>query len=159
MRLLALAPLALVLGACLKEAPGHPAVTESEANRIAEQAEATFTTGATKAIMAQYANSAVMIDAATPAPSADRKIQTGWASNFVSMKPADYKVVDRHIQLLGGDAFVSSGIETFTVAAGEARPTVSARFSDVFQRQKDGSWKIVHEHVSMPPQPSGPQPG
>ena len=159
MRLLVLAPLALVLGACLKEAPSHPAVTESEANRIAEQAEATFTTGDTKAIMAQYANSAVMIDAATPAPSSDRKIQTGWASNFVSMKPADYKVVDRHIQLLGGDAFVSSGIETFTVAAGEARPTVSARFSDVFQRQKDGSWKIVHEHVSMPPQPSGPQPG
>jgi ketosteroid isomerase-like protein len=56
--------------------------------------------------------------------------------------------------LLGGDAFISSGIETFTVAAGAARPTVSARFTDVFQRQKDGSWKIVHEHVSMPPTPA-----
>ena len=61
----------------------------------------------------------------------------------------------RHIQLVGPDAFVSSGIERFTVAAGAARPTVSARFTDVFQRQKDGQWKIINEHVSMPPTPSG----
>jgi hypothetical protein len=157
MRLLVLVPLACSLAACLKEAPAHAPVTEAQASDIAEQAEASFTTGDTKAIMAQYAGNAVMIDAAAPAPSADRKVQTGWAGNFVSMKPADYKVVDRHIQIVGNDAFVSSGIETFTVAAGEARPTVSARFTDVFQRQKDGSWKIVHEHVSMPPQASGPQ--
>jgi hypothetical protein len=156
MRLIVFVPLALVLAACLKEAPVHAPVTEAEAGKIAEQAEASFTTGDIKTIMAQYANNAVMIDAAAPNPSADRKVQTGWTGNFVSMKPADYRVVDRHIQLLGGDAFVSSGIETFTVAAGAARPTVSARFSDVFQRQKDGGWKIVHEHVSMPPQASGP---
>ena len=157
MRLLAVAPLALVLGACLREAPKHAPVTEAEATRIAEQAEANFTTGDVKAVMAQYADPAVMIDAATANPSTDRKVQTGWANSFVSMKPADYKVVDRHVQLLGGDAFVSSGIETFTVEAGQARPTVSARFTDVFQRQKDGKWKIIHEHVSMPPQAVGPQ--
>jgi hypothetical protein len=157
MRSLVLVPLALVLAACLKEAPAHSPVTEAEAVKIAEQAEATFTTGDTKAIMAQYANNAVMIDAAAPAPSTDRKVQTGWANNFVSMKPADYHVPDRHIQIVGPDAFISSGTEVFTVEAGAARPTVSARFSDVFQRQKDGSWKIVHEHVSMPPQASGPQ--
>jgi hypothetical protein len=157
MRSLVLVPLALVLAACLKEAPAHSPVTEAEAVKIAEQAEATFTTGDTKAIMAQYANNAVMIDAAAPAPSTDRKVQTGWANSFVSMKPADYHVPDRHIQIVGPDAFISSGTEVFTVEAGAARPTVSARFSDVFQRQKDGSWKIVHEHVSMPPQASGPQ--
>ena len=158
MRLLVLVPLALVVTACLKEAPARPPVTEAQAASIAEQAEASFTTGDTKAIMAQYADNAVMIDAAAPNPSADRKTQTGWANNFVSMKPADYRVVDRHIQLVGNDAFVSSGIETFTVGAGAARPTVSARFTDVFQRQKDGRWKIIHEHVSMPPAPvSGAQ--
>ena len=156
MRLLVLAPFALALGACLKEAPAHAPVTEAEAGRIAEQAEATFTAGDTKAIMAQYAVNAVMIDASAPVPSTDRKVQTGWAQSFVSMKPADYHVPDRHIQIIGPDAFVSSGTEVFTVEAGAARPTVSARFSDVFQRQKDGSWKIVHEHVSVPPQ-SGPQ--
>jgi ketosteroid isomerase-like protein len=69
------------------------------------------------------------------------------------MKPADYHVPDRQIQIVGPDAFVSSGTEVFTIAAGTARPQFSARFTDVFQRQSDGSWKIVHEHVSLPPAP------
>jgi hypothetical protein len=144
--------LALALSAC-EQAPSDSApVTVAQATQIAERAEASFTKGDVRAIMAQYANNAVMIDAASPDPSTDRKVQSGWARTFVSMQPANYKVIDRHIQLLGGDAFISSGIETFTVAAGAARLTVSARFTDVFQRQKDGSWKIVNEHVSMPPE-------
>ncbi len=158
MRSLLLVPL-LLTAACMKEGNARPPVTEAEAATIAERAEASFTTGDVKAIMAQYANNAVMIDAAAADPSADRAVQTGWAGNFNSMQPRDFRVVGRRIQLIGNDAFISSGVETFTVAAGAARPTVSARFSDVFQLQKDGSWKIVHEHVSMPPPPaeSAPQ--
>jgi hypothetical protein len=140
------------LSACEKAPTHSPPLTVAGATQIAERAEATFTKGDVKAIMSQYANDAVLIDAGSPDPSTDRKVQSSWAQTFVSMQPADYKVLDRHIQLLGGDAFISSGIETFTVAAGAARPTVSARFTDVFQRQKDGSWKIVNEHVSMPPE-------
>ncbi len=155
MRLILIFGLAAI-AACKPAGSGtRPAVTQAEAATIAEQTEASFTTGDLTAIMRQYADSAVMIDAAAPSPSADRKVQTGWARAFVSMKPADYSVPDRRIQLLGADAFISSGTETFTVAAGAARPRVSARFSDVFQRQKNGAWKIVHEHVSMVPQPAG----
>ena len=143
---------ALAIAACAKTADNHAPVSSAEATQIAERAEASFTKGDAKAVMAQYADDAVMIDAGSPDPSTDRKVQSGWAQTFVSMQPADYKVVDRHIQLVGPDAFVSTGIETFTVAAGAARPTVNARFTDVFQRQKDGSWKIVNEHVSTPPE-------
>ena len=147
--------LGLALMGCRQSADSYPPVTEAQAKQISESAEASFTSGDANAIMAQYSDKAVMIDAADPTPSADRKVQTGWARNFVSMGPRDYEVPDRRIQLLGPDSFVSSGTETFTVAAGNARPTVSARFTDVFQRQKDGSWKIVHEHVSMPPTAAG----
>jgi uncharacterized protein (TIGR02246 family) len=144
--------LPLALAACGKAATDSPPVTIAEATQIAERAEASFTKGDAKTVMAQYADNAVMIDAGSPDPSSDRKVQSGWAQTFVSMQPSDYKVINRQVQLLGGDAFISSGIETFTVVAGAARPTVSARFTDVFQRQKDGSWKIVNEHVSMPPE-------
>ncbi|MEO6579709.1 MAG: DUF4440 domain-containing protein [Sphingomicrobium sp.] len=147
---------ALLLAAC-QQPNSQPPVTEVQAEQIATQAEATFTTGDLGKIMDQYAGNAVMIDAANAAPSADRKVQSGWTKSFVSMKPDDYKVSDRQIRLLGGDAFVSSGVESFTVEAGAARPTVSARFTDVFQRQKDGGWKIVAEHVSMPPSPTTAQ--
>ena len=145
----------ILLAGCVKQTGEHSAVTQSEATAIAERAEASFGTGNVNAIMNQYANGAVMIDASNPEPSTDRKVQTGWAQAFVSMKPSDYHVPDRHIQIVGPDAFVSSGTEVFTVQAGAATPTVSARFTDVFQRQRDGSWKIVHEHVSMPPTPTG----
>jgi len=133
----------------------HAPVTKSEATHIAEQAEANFITGDVNAVMRQYADGAVMFDATHPSASTDRKIQTGWARDFVSMKPADFHVPDRQIQIVGPDAFISSGTEVFTVAAGEARPTISARFTDVFQRQSDGSWKIVHEHVSLLPALAG----
>jgi len=140
-----------LLAGCMRDSPRHSAVTQDEAARIAEQAEASFTSGDLNAIMSHYADSAVMFDASHAGYSTDRKVQAGWAQSFVSMKPADYHVPDRKIQIVGPDAFVSSGTEVFTVAAGAARPSVSARFTDVYQRQKDGSWKIVNEHVSMPP--------
>jgi ketosteroid isomerase-like protein len=152
MRISGLSLFALLALAGCKVAPAnHQPVTKDDATRIAEQAEGNFTTGDVNAVMRQYANGAVMFDATHPGFSTDRKVQTGWAQSFVSMKPGDYHVPDRQIQLLGPDAFVSSGTEMFTVAAGSARPTISARFTDIFQRQSDGNWKIVHEHVSLPP--------
>ena len=154
--LLSAAALALI-GCKLQESGGAAAVTRDEATRVAEAAEANFTSGDAKAVMAQYAEGAVMFDASHPAYSTDRKVQSGWAQDFVSMKPSGYHVPDRQIQLLGPDAFISSGTEMFTIPAGSAQPTFSARFTDVFQRQKDGSWKIVHEHVSMPPAPAAPK--
>ena len=145
---------AIMLAGCkLQHSGDTQAVTKDEATKIAEAAEASFTTGDVKKIMAQYADGAVMFDSSHPGYSTDRKTQTGWSQDFVSMKPADYHVPDRQIQIVGPDAFVSSGTEVFTIAAGTARPQFSARFTDVFQRQSDGSWKIVHEHVSLPPAP------
>jgi len=148
---------ALALSGCKLQHSAQP-VTKAEATRIAEAAEANFTTGDVKKVMAQYADGAVMFDSSHAGLSTDRKVQTGWAQDFVSMKPADYHVPDRQVQVLGPDAFVSSGTEVFTIAAGNARPQISARFTDVFQRQSDGSWKIVHEHVSLPPAPEAPKP-
>ena len=145
----------LAIAGCEQAPAGHAAVTKAEAATIAEQAEANFTTGKVDDVMRQYAEGAVLFDAGHPTLSTDRKVQTGWARDFVSMKPADYHVPDRQIQLLGPDAFISSGTEVFTIESGTTRPTLSARFTDVFQRQSDGSWKIVHEHVSLPPASQG----
>lgn len=145
----------LAIAGCKQAPAGHAAVTKAEAATIAEQAEANFTTGKVDDVMRQYAEGAVLFDAGHPTLSNDRKVQTGWARDFVSMKPADYHVPDRQIQLLGPDAFISSGTEVFTIESGTTRPTLTARFTDVFQRQPDGSWKIVHEHVSLPPASQG----
>jgi hypothetical protein len=155
MRVFILSMGVLALVACKQAPTGHAAVTKAEAAKIAEQAESNFTTGKVEDVMRQYAEGSVIFDAGHPTFSTDRKVQTGWARDFVSMKPTDYHVPDRQIQLLGPDAFISSGTEVFTIESGTTRPTLSARFTDVFQRQPDGSWKIVHEHVSLPPTAQG----
>lgn len=147
----------VALAGCKQPASDHPAVTQAEATKIAEQAESNFTAGNVDAVMRQYADGAVMFDATHPGFTTDRKVQTGWAKDFVSMKPANYQVPDRHIQIVGPDAFISSGTEMYAVTSGTASPTITARFTDVYQRQRDGSWKIVHEHVSLqPPPPAHP---
>jgi ketosteroid isomerase-like protein len=151
--LIATSAAVLLLAGCKQAQNGHPAVSSAEATKIAEQAEANFTTGNVDSVMRQYAEGAVMFDATHPGFSTDRKVQAGWAKDFISMKPTNYQVPDRQIQIVGPDAFISSGTEMFTVAAGNAAPTITARFTDVFQRQRDGSWKIVHEHVSLQPAP------
>ncbi|MEQ7872824.1 nuclear transport factor 2 family protein [Sphingomonas sp. ASV193] len=156
MRIQAALAIMLLAGACQNAGPsGASPVTDAEARQVAEQAEASFTGGNVDAIMSHYADGATMIDGSDPTPTTDRKVQTGWAKTFASMKPADYRVTNRQINIVGPDAFVSSGIESFTVQAGNARPRVSARFTDVFHRGNDKQWKIVAEHVSMPPTPTG----
>ena len=54
-------------------------------------------------------------------------------------------------QRLDADHFIASGTATLTSTDG---PTKSAtmRFTDVYERQADGRWLIVNEHVSMKPE-------
>src|SRR5438046_9552189 len=105
------------LAGCKQASTDHAPVTTAEATKIAEQAEANFTIGSADAVMRQYANGAVMFDATHPGFTTDRKVQTGWARDFVSSKPQDYRVPDRQVQVVGPDAFISSGTEMFSVAS------------------------------------------
>ena len=113
----------VALAGCKQPASDHPAVTQAEAAKIAAQAESNFTAGNVDAVMRQYADGAVMFDATHPGFTTDRKVQTGWAKDFVSMKPANYQVPDRQIQIVGPDAFISSGTEMYAVTSGTASPT------------------------------------
>jgi ketosteroid isomerase-like protein len=142
----------LALASCRQAGETAP-VTQAEAQKIVTANDAAYGSGDGAKIAALYAKSAYVFDAGNPAPSSDPKVLRQWANDFVSMKPGDFTSTEQKIQIVGPDAFVNSGVFGFTVQAGQARPTVSARFTQVYQRQGDGSWKIVTEHMSMPPAP------
>ena len=148
-------PLAILIAGCQQAPEGTQPVTEVEALKIVEAAEADYSSGDTSKIMSHYADRVVAFDTGRVEPTADRKVLEGWTGAFVSMQPAGYLVSNRSIQLTGPDSFVNSGIARFSVAAGQARPQVGARFTQVYQRQKDGQFRIVHEHMSLPPTPPG----
>ena len=156
---------ALALTACnvQKSAPADPAkpgaaagtLTQADAEKIVAAAEAAWSSDRVESVMANYAEGAVVFDTATLPPTTDRNIQTRGNAAFLTMKPADFRVDPRMVQLLDNDTIVASGVLSFTANIGAARPVLKTRYTQVYQRQPDGAFKIVHEHMSFPPPGTG----
>jgi ketosteroid isomerase-like protein len=142
-----------LLAAC--EQPANEAkiapVTQAQAEKLVEATEKSYGSGNAAEIMGHYADGAVMFDQGLLAPVADRQLQTKLTQGFAASRPSDFTVANRNVQLLDADTFVASGVTSFTIQLGQARQPVRARFSQVYQRQADGGYKIVHEHMSAPP--------
>ena len=143
----------LLLAACQQQAGEAKLVppTQAQAEKIIESTEKSYGSGNAAEIMAHYADGAVMFDQGLLAPIADRQLQTKLTQGFAATQPRDFTVANRAIQILDADTFVVSGVTSFTIQLGQARQPTRARFTQVYKRQGDGSWKIVHEHMSAPP--------
>ena len=165
-KLILISAAALALGACEVRKTSEPAaeprveqagpVSQQEAERIVTAVHAAFTGGDAFKIMENYAPGASMFDPGHPESTTDRATQTKWTADFVAMKPSDLVVQPREVRVLDSDTIVASGMAAFVAQVGPDRQRLRVRFSQVFQRQPDGAWKIVHEHMSMPPGPVGP---
>lgn len=156
-KLLILVAMTALAGACQKaperagSANGTAAPAASEAEKIVAAAESSWSSGDVAQVMANYADGAVVFDSSRLAATNDRNLITRGNADFLTMKPGNFVVADRQTQVLDADTIVSSGVLSFTASVGVARPLIRTRFSQVFQRQPDGGWKIVHEHMSSPP--------
>jgi len=126
-------------------------VTAKQADTIIEATDKSYTSGDANKIMAHYADGAVMFDMGVLAPIADRQLQTKLTQGFAATQPRDFTIANRAVQILDADTFVASGVTSFTIQLGQARQPVRARFTQVYQRQGDGTFKIAHEHMSAPP--------
>ena len=125
--------------------------TQAQAEKIIEATEKSYTSGDANQIMAQYADGAVMFDQGLLAPVADRQLQTKITQGFAATQPRDFTVANRTIQVLDPQTFITSGVTNFTIQLGQSRQPARVRFTQVYQRQGDGTFKIVHEHMSAPP--------
>ena len=143
----------VLLASCRHEKIEHPTI--AEAGKIVDAAEASFTSGDSFRIMEHYAPDAVMFDSANNEPTTDHAIATKWADAFVAMKPTAFSPGKRTLQILTDDVIVSSGVATMMVAGGNGPEKVAIRYTDIYQRQRDQSWLIVHEHLSNLPKPAG----
>ena len=143
----------LLLAACQQQAGEAKLVppTQAQAEKIIESTEKSYGSGNAAEIMAHYADGAVIFDQGLLAPIADRQLQTKLTQGFAASQPRDFTVANRAIQVLDADTFIASGVTGFTIQLGQARQPARVRFTQVYQRQGDGSWKIVHEHMSAPP--------
>jgi len=127
------------------------AATAEDAATVVSAVEDSWKSGSAEEVMKHYAPDAVVFSTGTLAPTRDRNVVTRDTAGFLAMKPADFVITERNTQQLDEDTIVSSGIVGFTQQMGPARQMVRARFTQVLQKQPDGSWLIVHEHMSLPP--------
>ena len=123
-------------------------LSQTDADKIVTDAESAWSSNRVETVMANYADNAVVFDTSTLAATTDRNVLTRGNAAFLTMKPADFRVDPRHVQLLDDDTIVASGVLSFTANVGAARPVLKTRYTQVYQRQPDGVFKIVHEHMS-----------
>jgi uncharacterized protein (TIGR02246 family) len=148
----------IALAACRMQPADAPkaaaAPTTEEAAAIVDNAEATWSSADTAKIMAAYKEGGTWFDPVALEPSADRAVQTKWTDGFTAMKLTEKSIAAKTVQVLDDDIIVASGIAT--LKSGPQGDPVTFRYTDVYERQPDGKWLIVHEHLSAPPAPAAP---
>ena len=155
-RLTMIAAVSLALAGCDVSRTPQANDTAAAANvddpaQVVAAVEQSWQSGSAEAAMAHYAPDAVVFSISALNPTRDRNIITRETAGFMAMKPGDFTVAERNTQQLDDDTIVSSGIVSFLGDVGTARQVHRARFTQVLQKQPDGRWLIVHEHMSLPP--------
>ena len=125
-------------------------LSEAELGRIADRTEAEWASMDAARIKALYAPQVVGSDVTTAPLATDRPTWDKQQDAFAAAKLDKIVETSRKIQILAPDIFVLSGMGDLTSAAVPAN-NATMRFTDVFQKQADGSWLIVNEHVSIAP--------
>ena len=139
---LAASPLAATLSACTPQ-------QEAEILALFTQWNTSLETGNAAKVEANYARDAVLI------PTLSNEIRhtpaeriAYFKEEFLPKKPSGK--IDKHYLKCIGDIAINSGLYTFTFGDGtKAR----ARYTFVYQKQRDGKWLIIEHHSSKMPKP------
>lgn len=131
------------------EAPAAPvAISESDAEIIANRNEVELASTNAARVKAIYASDIVAFDPGVPALMTDRAAFDKAQDDFVAMKFDSFGRKERKVQVLDADTFIVSGtsdMASTTVPGNKG----TFRYSEVYQKQPDGKWLIVNEHVSL----------
>jgi ketosteroid isomerase-like protein len=140
--------LAIAAAGCQKAAPAL--VSQAAAEGAADATQAAWISMDLAKVLAAYSKDVVAFDPAAAPLATDWATFEKFNQGFVDMKFDGITVPDRKIQILDADTFVVSGTGTMTSKEGQVK-SADMRFTDVYQKQADGKWLIVNEHVSFKP--------
>ena len=103
-------------------------------------------------VVANYATDAVLLPTVSNKPRTNHAELRDYFVTFLKKKPQGK--IDRSIIKIKGDTASDVGIYTFTLHGADGKPKqVQARYSFLYQRQRDGGWLIAHHHSSVMPEP------
>lgn len=163
-KLFATAALAALLAACQPPAaqqstpteaatpPAPVVLTEAEASAIADKLGETVAAGNLDQVVALYAPDAVAFSALSNDMITTTEANRADGEAILKLAPKT-TLNARKVQVLDADTFVDSGVMTWDITKNGKPTWIVVRYTDVFQKQTDGSWKVVAEHLSPTPQP------
>jgi ketosteroid isomerase-like protein len=131
-------------------APAQMKLTDVQAAAAADAAQRAWTSMDAAKIDSVYASNIIGFDPVAPPLSTDRGNWTKLQQGFAAMKFNQLSIPDRKIQILDDNTFIVSGTAQFTSKDGPVK-AMPMRFTDVYERQPDGKFLIVNEHVSQVP--------
>jgi len=134
---------------------------EQEIRALEDRFVAAFNAKDLDAMMKLYvhSNDLVVFDLGTPRQHVGwEDYRKDWQDTFAGIKgPANFRITDLSIEADGKLAY-SHSIQHGTFAGPDGNPMeMAVRVTDVY-RKVNGEWLIVHEHVSVPIDFSGPKP-
>lgn len=74
----------------------------------------------------------------------------GYFSHFLEKNPS-CQIIEEQVKSLEDNSYLHYGKYNFAVGPTEARQTIEAEFSFVWQQNPAGQWEIIHHHSSMKP--------
>ena len=152
-RLFTLCPLAMLIVAGCTAAPPHQqiAISELQATLIADKVIASFATKDPKTQAAFYTSDRVFLDSEHNEPFRDDVRLMIFANGLMALEPSQ-SIIARTIKVLDHDTFVNTALGSVQIKTETGPATFKVRYTQVFQKQKDGTWKIAVEHLSNAPE-------
>jgi ketosteroid isomerase-like protein len=143
----------MALAACQQQ-PAAPvasaALSEAEAEALVDSAQADLASADVDKIDALYADNIIAFDPVQRTMGSGAVMMHAFNAPFATLKLDRIEVPDRKIQVLDADTVVVSGTAHLSSSTG-ASNDMAMRYTQVFQKQADGSWKIATEHLSKAP--------
>ena len=108
-------------------------------------------TGDPEKVAGLYSPDATFLPTVSGKFNKDQKGTAEYFKHFLELNPTG-EIVDEEIQPLGDETILHSGLYNFQVVSEGEQKIVKARFTFVWQKNKQGEWKIIHHHSSVKPE-------
>jgi hypothetical protein len=126
-------------------------ISEEQATKIADKVIASFATKDPQTLANFYAPDRVFLDSEHNEPFRDDARLIAFANGLMSLEPTQ-TILSRTIKVLDHDTFVNTALGSVRIKTDTGPTIIKVRYTQVFQKQKDGTWKIAVEHLSNAPE-------
>jgi uncharacterized protein (TIGR02246 family) len=130
--------------------PEQPDPEMEAVKNLIREWNATLTTGDPAQVAAMYSDDAILLPTVSNDVRENEEGKLDYFEMFLTKQPYIKEIPEEHVRFTNAnkDTAINSGIYLFSTKGGD----VMARYTFVYGKQPDGSWKIEDHHSSQMPE-------